>query len=270
MDLRIVLVLPVAVIVLLFWLLIQRPLRRRQRLMAAPFPEAWAALLRMNMPLYLRLPEELRQQLHGIIRVLLAEKRFEGCRGLEMTDEIRVTIAGQAALLLLNRPTQYFRRLKTIYVYPCSYVVKHEEFDGIIVTEGEEVRMGESWQSGPVVLAWDDVRRGVRDFREGGNVVLHEFAHQLDQEDGEADGIPILESESEYRRWEQVLDEELDKLKGGARPPFAVRDQGPGGILCLGDEAFFERSEQMHHYHRALYDMLKEYYRVDPKEWIEP
>ena len=140
-----------------------------------------------NVPLYNRLPEPLKGQLHGLVQMFLSEKRFEGCGGLEITDEIKVTIAAQACMLLLNRKPTYFPKLRTILVYPATYVAQTASSDGTFVVEGRSVRLGESWQSGPVVLAWDSVKGGTSNIADAQNVVLHEFAHQLDQEDGLAD-----------------------------------------------------------------------------------
>ena len=168
----------------------------------------WREILERNVPLYRRLPEELRGQLHGLIQVFLAEKHFEGCKGQRITEEIKVTVAGQACLLLLNRPGHYYPKLKTILVYPQVYVAQTRYGDGFIEVEGLGAREGESWQDGPVVLAWDSVRHGAANVRDGRNVVLHEFAHQLDQEDGEADGAPILAGRSCYTSWARVLGEE--------------------------------------------------------------
>ncbi|MHC5542275.1 M90 family metallopeptidase, partial [Singulisphaera rosea] len=157
--------------------------RRRERLRATPFPTAWVEIIEKNVPLYQRLGEADRRELQGHIQVFLGEKQFEGCGGLELTDEVRVTIAAQACLLLLHRETDDYRRLITILVYPSAYEAKGvEPIGGGFVIEGIQGRLGEAWQDGVVVLSWDDVRRGAADARDGQNVVLHEFAHQLDQE----------------------------------------------------------------------------------------
>src|SRR5208283_253918 len=125
------------------------------------------------------------------------EKYYEGCAGLELNEEIKVTIAAQACLLLLHRKTNYYSRLITILVYPHAYVARSVELiGGGVVQEGETARLGEAWKDGVVVLSWEDVRRGAWDLHDGHNVVLHECAHQLDMEDGSADGVPILDHRS--------------------------------------------------------------------------
>ena len=145
--------------------------------------------------MYSRLPPADRRELEGHIQVFLAEKQFEGCGGQEITDEVRVLIAAQACLLLLHRDTDCYPRLHSILVYPSSYVAKtwHLEKDGRTITEGEQARGGESWPHGSVVLAWDGAIAGALELDRNRNLVLHEFAHQLDQEDGRADGAPLLE-----------------------------------------------------------------------------
>lgn len=247
---------------------------RRRELMAAPFPEAWREICRRNVRLYNRLPEDLRRQLHGLVNVFLDEKRFYGCKGLEITDEIRVTIAAQACLLLLNRPTVFFRKLKTIYVYPESYVAKETIRDGVMEIERESVRLGESWRRGPVVLAWDSIRRGARNIEDGSNVVLHEFAHQLDQEDGDADGAPVLDGRSGYAVWSRVLGAEYEQLcekarRGRYSDIHVYGATHPAEFFAVITEAFFEKPRQMQRKHPELYEALKNYYRIDPAGWPE-
>lgn len=248
-------------------------LARRKRLTATPFPEARRQIVEKNVPLYSRLPDALKQQLHGSINVFLDEKRFEGCGGLEITDEIRVTIAAQACMLLLNRKTTCFAKLRTIMVYPHTYVAKIVSSDGRVTIEGRSVRLGESWQDGPVVLAWDSVTGGTSNIADARNVVLHEFAHQLDQEDGTADGAPILEHRSAYVAWARVLGREyaaLQKSKKAHRRS-VMRKYGatnPAEFFAAATETFFEKPKQMHKRHPELYDELRDYYKLDPLEWI--
>ena len=138
--------------------------RRRQRLGAAPFPEAWLDILRKRVPYYRLLSRDEQNQLQRLIRVFLAEKKFEGCGGLEMTDEIRVTIAAQACVLLLNRAHDYYAGLRSVLVYPSSYMAPSQFVDEAgIVHEGDESRLGEAWLRGAIILSWDDVRRDARD-----------------------------------------------------------------------------------------------------------
>src|SRR5262249_15835037 len=143
-----------------------------------------------------------QHELRGLIQVFIAEKNFEGCGGLSMTDEIRVTIAAYACILLLHREHDYFPRLHSILVYPDSYIAKsiRRGPDNTYI-EGDEVRCGESWRTGAVVLSWNHVRRHAWEVGEGRNVALHEFAHQLDTEEGRANGTPLLPKTSTYAAW---------------------------------------------------------------------
>ena len=154
-----------------------------------------------------------------------------------MTDEIRVTIAAEACVLLLHRETDYYPTLQTILVYRHSFVsVQRKRLPSGGVLEGEQGRRGESWLRGPVVLSWDEVRRTSGDVDDGHNVVFHEFAHQLDGESGDNEGAPALPRRSMYVAWARVLGEEykhlLDDLEHH-RPTDLnrVRRDEPGGVL---------------------------------------
>jgi Mlc titration factor MtfA (ptsG expression regulator) len=246
---------------------------RRKRLFAKPFPEEYKQIVRSNVPLYSRLPDSLKEQLHGLVHVFLAEKKFEGCGGLEVTEEIKVTIAAQACILLLNRSTKYFPRLRTVLVYPHTYVAKTVSSNGTITVNGQSVRLGESWRRGPVVLAWDSVTGGTLNITDARNVVIHEFAHQLDQEDGAADGAPILERRSRYAAWARVLSGEYEALQRKKRKHrrTVLNKYGatnPAEFFAVATEAFFEKPKQMHKKHPQLYDELKNYYKLNPAEWV--
>ena len=245
---------------------------RRRRLMALPFAEEWKTIIERNVPLYRRLPEDLKAQLHGLAQVFLAEKHFEGCGGLTITDEIRVTIAAQACMLLLNRWPTFFPKLRTILVYPHTYVARDSSFDGHIVTDEESSRLGESWQNGPVVLAWDSVKGGTSNAADAHNVVLHEFAHQLDQEDGAADGAPILAHRSRYVAWARVLGAEYESLQESQkRRRRSVLDKygatNPAEFFAVATETFFEKPRQMQKRHPELYEELRDHFRLDPAAW---
>jgi Mlc titration factor MtfA (ptsG expression regulator) len=246
---------------------------RRKRLMVAPFPSGWEEIIRRNVPLYARLPASLKQQLHGRIQVLLAEKHFEGCGGLEMTDEIKVTIAAQAGILLLNRKSRYYPGLASILVYPSTFLsdtVRHVG-DHVYIEE-QSAHLGESWRRGALVLAWDSVKRGGMDISDGHNVVLHEFAHQLDQEDGAADGAPILERGSLYAAWARILHKEYERLQStvGSGLKTVMDEYGatnPAEFFAVATETFFEKPHAMQRRHPELYEALKGYYKLDPVAW---
>jgi len=251
--------------------------RRRERLRAEPVPDAWRHIVERNVPLVRRLPDADRAELLGHAQVLLAEKHFEGCGGLLLTDEHRVTIAAWASFLLLHRETDYFPRLRSILVYPTAYVVDGEQElgDGLVV-EGEEELSGHTQERlGAVLLNWRDIRADARRPDDGENLVLHELAHQLDFEDGDGDGVPALEHGDAYARWQRVLAQELERLRADVRrnrrtvlDPYGAED--PVEFFAVATEAFFETPVLLREEHPALYDELRRYYRQDPAGWTPP
>jgi len=243
--------------------------------MTTPFPSGWEEIIARNVPLYARFPAPLKHQLHGHIQVLLAEKHFEGCAGLEMTDEIKVTIAAQAGILLLNRRPRYYPGLDAILVYPSTFLSDTVQYLGDqVYIEEQAAHLGESWRRGVLVLAWDSVKRGGMDVNDGQNVVFHEFAHQLDQEDGAADGAPVLEHSSLYAAWARILYKEYERLQSTVRSGLEpVMDEygatNPAEFFAVATETFFEKPHAMKGRHPELYEVLKEYYTLDPEEWRE-
>lgn len=243
--------------------------RRRRRLREQPLPAAWRAVVD-GLPAYRALSADERRELDGLIQVFLNEKRFEGCGGLILTDEIRVGIAAQACMLLLGRPTDLYPTLRTVLVYPSSYVVRARRRDesGIVI-EGDEVRLGESHLRDTVILAWDAVRQGASDIHDGNNVVFHEFAHQLDNESGATEGAPDLPRGSSRIAWARVLGGEYRTLVEALeahRPtflrPYAATN--PAEFFAVATEYFFERPVELRTRHPELYGKLSEFYRRDP------
>jgi Mlc titration factor MtfA (ptsG expression regulator) len=248
---------------------------RRKRFDKLPFPEAWLGILRERVPYYRLLSRDEQTELRKLIRVFLAEKKFEGCGGLAMTDEIRVTIAAQACILLLNREHDYYAGLHSVLVYPSSYWAPSKFLDPLgVVHEGDESRLGEAWLRGAIILSWDDVRRDSSDFQDGHNVTLHEFAHQLDQQDGTFDGAPLLEKSSHYRSWARVLMKEYEALGEAAeRGQETLIDQygatDPAEFFAVITEAFFESPKALKEEHPELYAELKKFFRQDTLARLE-
>ena len=245
--------------------------RRRQRIRQQPFPQDWTDILNRNVPYYSMLGPQEQKELQGDILIFLAEKNFEGCAGLEMTDEIRLTIAAEACMLLLNRETKFYPSLKTILVYPHHYSTESMQSKNGLVIGGVSTRAGESWHRGPVVLSWDDVRAGTSDIHDGHNVVFHEFAHQLDDERGGTDGAPALEKRSMYIAWARVLGAEYTKLLNDIEHHRrnSIDSYGatnPAEFFAVVTEAFFEKPRTLKRRHPELYDQLKGFYHQDPVE----
>jgi MtfA peptidase len=245
-------------------------LRRRARVRQQPFPAAWSAIIEKNVPYVAQLPAADRDELIGHVKVFLAEKNFEGCGGLEIDDEVRVTIAAQACVLLLHRETDYYPQLMSILVYPSTYFAPPGQRtpDGM-VSDDPQARLGESRTRDVVVLAWDSVLSGAADIHDGHNVVLHEFAHQLDQESGGGDGVPELPKRSMYVAWARVLGHDFNQLVDDVQHNHRnVIDQygatNPAEFFAVATETFFEKPRQLRAKHPELYEELAMFYRQDP------
>ncbi len=248
--------------------------RHRATIASRPFPAAWAEIVARNVPYVATLDQSDAAELRTHIQVFLAEKHFEGCGGLELTEEIRVTVAAQACVLLLHRETDYYPRLESILVYPSTYLVPGGRRPDGTVGDDPEARLGESWSRGLVVLAWDSVLFGASDLHDGHNVVLHEFAHQLDQE-GDGNGAPVLPRRSMYVAWARVLGDEyatlLHEVQTGHRHDDVINSYGatnPAEFFAVVTEAFFEKPHALRARHPALYEQLKTFYLQDPAERV--
>jgi Mlc titration factor MtfA (ptsG expression regulator) len=243
---------------------------RRERLANRQFPEEWLRIIEKNVPLYNGLPSEDKTELRHHILIFVGEKRFEGCRGLEITDEIKVTIAAQACVLLLHRKTDYYPGLSTILVYPRAFVIRRaEHLPGGVVAEVPQVLLGESWHRGPVVLSWDDVKHDTADINDGHNVVFHEFAHQIESSGGKGDDTIVLKSSSSYIAWARVLQKDYEKLRQAAaqRQPTLLNKYGatnPAEFFAVVTEFFFEKPKELKEIHPQLYNELKQFYQQDP------
>ena len=247
---------------------------RRRKIIERPFPSEWREILARIFPIG-RLSDAERSKLEDIAKVILAEKHFEGASGLSVTDEMRVTIAGQAALLILNRPHDYYPRLVSIIIYPGQYIAPHREETPIgVVIEGEQIRAGESWSRGAVVLSWEDVRTDAAGIRSGRNVVLHEFAHQLDAENGDVDGVPVIPPDR-YPEWERVMSAEYERLRAAVEAgqstfldPYGATN--PAEFFAVATEYFFTAADGMRRALPDVYEQLRLFYRQDPAGGLHP
>jgi Mlc titration factor MtfA (ptsG expression regulator) len=265
----------VATLALLTWLL-REPLFaewRRARVRRQPFPPEWRRILRERVPCFRSLPADLQLQLKKRIPVFLAEKPFIGCAGLEVTDEMRVTIAAQACLLILNRRTDYFANMSQVLVYPGAFVVDKLRTDGVgVAHERRTALAGESWSTGQVILSWEDTLDGARVPDDGRNVVIHEFAHQLDQANGPANGAPHLPTRARRKRWSAVFSAEFAALQGRVDrgEPSLLEAYGAtdaAEFFAVASEAFFEQPGRLAQEHAALFREMSLLYRVNPLSW---
>ncbi len=252
--------------------------KRRQKLMAAPFPPGWEDMIRRNMIHYGLLDDAERKHLKKLIQVFIAEKSWEGCGGLELTDEIRVTISAQACLLLLNIPHNYYENVETIIVYPSDIVLPKRKLgffeNALEPLEPESPVAGQAFEQGPVILVWDAILKGGRRPEYGFNVVYHEFAHKLDMQDGVADGTPRLRNRAEYRDWIKTCSREyirllkdLHKGKQTFLDAYGATDEVE--FFAVATEHFFCQPIQMMKAAPELYRVLREFYGQDPVKRVK-
>lgn len=250
-----------------FYLFFYRSWRRRRRL-HTPFPGPWRRLLSTQVPLYRRLPAHLKQKLEQHVQLFLSEKTFYGCDGFEIDDRVRVTIAGHACLLVLARAYSDYDEVRSILVYPGPYYATNYHHDGYIVETGQEVRSGEASTLGQVILSWDDCEFAIRHPDSEHNVILHEFAHQLDYLDGSADGAPPL-SGALARQWQKTMTDAYSELRRSLQQhqeswldPYGATE--PAEFFAVLTEMFFQQPQQLHEAQPEVYDALMAFYRLDP------
>ncbi|MCP4189133.1 MAG: zinc-dependent peptidase [Planctomycetaceae bacterium] len=250
--------------------------RRRQQIISQPFPAEWDLVLRQNVKQFGMLTDQEQNQVRNTLAVFVAEKHWEGCGGLTISDEVKVTISALIAILVLGLDEQYFEYVLSILVYPDAYVAsgKHVVEGGFIV-EGDSAREGEAWYRGPVILSWSDVLLSGRGNSRGHNLVFHEFAHQLDMLNGRvADGIPPLESPAEMKDWEQLIHRTYRQLceRCSEGQPTVFDCYGATNIaefFAVATETFFEKPQQFQRHHEELYGIFRSYYRQDPLDWLK-
>ena len=242
----------------------------RKKIKKEIFPEKWREILKDNVKIYNYLPKNLQKDLEENILIFLHEKTFEGAKGFKIDDTVKVTVAGQACILLLNRNSRFFSKLKNIIIYPTAFSSKQPDQNGVTKNI---TRLGESWGNGTVILAWNHVLSDPKKLHDGHNVVFHEFAHQLDQEDGGANGAPILKDRDEYKNWYSVMSNDYKQLKKELK--LNIKDvmdfygaTNPAEFFAVATETFFEKPLELKEKHSSLYDELSDFYKVNPIEWF--
>lgn len=259
-----------------FWLIGVPILQSRRRLALGrePLPPQWQQWLEQDVTAYRRLPAQLRERLHALIQIFVQQKSFIGCNGLVVTDHMRVVIAANACLLVVNRPgvpkVHLYDELYSILVYPTPFIVPetHRDQHGL-VTEGHRVLSGQAWDSRRIILSWEDIELS---HGTGHNVVLHEFAHYLDMEDETMDGAPGLGSKAAYEQWSTIFWDEYDRLRASIQAgaptlidPYAAT--APAEFFAVVTEVFFGQPLELEAQHARLYQQLRKYYRLDPARW---
>ena len=263
-----------AIVVLVLGFFLYRFWKNRQtrkRLLETPLSDHQRKVVLEQVPLLRRLPTNLRQNLEGRINLFLHQIDFIGCDGLDVTEEMRLSIAAQACLLVVNSSTWY-KNLRTILVYPGAFKSWQKDHEGYVVTERETVRLGESWARGPVVLSWAHSEEGALNDEDGHNVVLHEFAHQIDDLSGHADGAPLLSKGQTFAEWERVFVEAFERhIRNVERGHKTVLDaygaEGPEELFAVSVEVFFEKPADLIREEPGIYAQLAELFQLDPLNW---
>ena len=246
---------------------------KRNSIKQKPFTKAWRKIIQRRMPYFNQMPVDLQLQLKQHIQIFISEKKFIGCNGINITDEIKVTIAAQACLLLLNKNTNYYPKLRTILVYPSAFVKKQQQLNVDGTQSIESIALtGESWGFGRIVLSWQDSLAGAEQPNDGHNLVIHEFAHQLDQENGVANGAPILGKDQDYKTWSDVFNRQFSLLQqqvslGQASLFDKYGATNPAEFFAVASEVFFEKAKQLSIQYPLFYRQMSAYYRVDPINW---
>ena len=246
--------------------------RRRHKLEQAPFPPEWQKILDANVAFFDRLDPALQERLRDLTVVFIDEKTWEGCGGLELTEEHQVTIAAQACVLLLGREHALYEDVDSILVYPTTMVApprKRGFFEvGNTVEDSETALHGQAWMKGPVILAWDDVLAGGRGQGKR-NVVFHEFAHKIDMHDGTIDGTPPLDSSAARRAWAEIcstayleLRERVDAGKKTFLDDYGATNEAE--FFAVATETYFIRPAKLREEEPELYAILAEFYRFEP------
>lgn len=243
----------------------------RQKLLATSLSDQQQAIVMEQVPLYHKLPFELRGKLEGKINLFLHQVEFIGCNGLEVTEEMQLSIAAQACLLIANKDMRY-KNLRTVLIYPGAFKSRTKEHHGYVVTERETVRVGESWARGPIILSWAHTTEGAFIDDDGHNVVLHEFAHQLDELSGYTDCAPILKRGHNRGEWISVFEEAYGRLINNVEAeretfidPYGAKS--PAEFFAVLVELFFERSAALKREEPAVYDQLSKFFELEPSTW---
>lgn len=241
----------------------------RKKIIKKEFPLAWLKIIETNASFFNLLDSKLKKQLLKLVQIFINEKIFEGCAGLIITDEIKVTIAAQACILLLGQDHNFYPNLRTILVYPTAYFAPETYYlkDGSLI-ETIQYRYGESWQRGQVVLCWDEIKKDTLDITDGQNLILHEFAHQLDQEYRIVESIPFILQNTSYVTWARILYDEYNRLvtdinnnKETFLNEYGATNQNE--FFAVITEFFFEKPIELRRNHPNLYNQLLDFYKID-------
>lgn len=265
---------PLAIpVVLTAWVIYRsrKKTRARAALLASRLTPWQRDVMLGAVPLIARLPDALQTRLEGKVQLFLDQVQFIGCDGLDVTDEMRLSIAAQASLLVVNSGAWY-SDLTTVLVYPGAFKSRQQRYDGYVLREAEIVRSGESWTRGPVILSWAHASQGAANPQDGHNVVFHEFAHQLDDLSGQTDGVPLMADGQSFADWERVMQDAFDRHLRTVEAGHATRIDAYGAesieeFFAVAIEMFLEKPAQLHEDEPEVYDQLCQLLQIDPKGW---
>ena len=253
----------VAVLIFLAVFLLESSKKKRQQeLLNQRLNDEERKELSADFKIFAKLPIEIRDRLEGQIHLFIDSKSFEPCGGIEeVTLHMQRVIAAQACLLVVNRSLSAYKSLRNILIYPNAFG-----------DDSGTVRLGESWNSGTVILSWESVLSGGRNTKDGHDVSIHEFTHQLDQANDAGVGLPYLESTDAYREWSNVFSTAFEKFcnKLNKSQKTVIDSYGgtnPAEFFAVVTETFIEKPKQLKARYPELYDLLKKYYGLDPIEW---
>ena len=241
---------------------------RRKQILSAPWPDEWEKILVTNSGHTAFIKGELRRKWEQTIQVLVAEKNWEGCGGLMMEDEIKVTVAAQAALMLLGMQHDYFAKVRSIVIFPTEFELPKEEW------QKEASIVGGVAPPDAVFLSWDWTLACSKNISDGYNLVIHEFAHHLDFLDGYTNGCPEMEDKEQAGRWHAAMSAGFEQVQ---------RDLESNGETFLGEnaaenpteffaelsECFFTVPHKLHELYRPIYDVFVQYYCLDTMTWFQ-
>lgn len=245
---------------------------RRHELRETPLTDAQWTTLDQAVPMLRGLPADKRIRLAGLVQIFLDEKHFEGGRGFEVDDDMKLIIAAEACLLLVHRSEEVpYPELVNVIVYESAWRTKRSQHMGGGVTlESEGANLGESWSIDTVILSWARVERDAKNGTDGHNVALHEFAHQLDAQDGTVDGAPELPSRARYASWSRVFSAEFDALRASQSSDIDYYGaESPPEFFAVVTEQFFEKPHLLAQNHPELFEELEKFYGLDPRELVQ-
>jgi len=243
---------------------------RRRTLLESAFPSEWEDILKTDVPALGRFGEADLQRIHEIIRIIIDEKYWEGCGGLEVDDRMRVVIAAQAGIMLLHLDsTDYLHNVRTFLIYPAAYVQSQERMSSDGLVHAGSANLGEAWYNGPVVLSWSDAIEASQHPGKGSNVVMHELAHTIDMLTGTTNGTPMLRGRDDYAAWHRVMSTTYQELRAGyaaGRPdvirPYALTNVAE--FFAVTTECFFDAPAALRDAHPEVYGQFTRFWGQDP------